>query len=149
MDEKPVSGTTERLPDWVRRTVLNTEENRSVRKILKEQGLNTICESGRCPNKGECWAKRTATFMLMGEVCTRTCKFCAVNKGKPEPLDGTEPLRIVEAAVANGRHGGTDLSQSGWLRIKGSNHFARTITALYEGIPEWLWKFWRPTFRQA
>jgi lipoic acid synthetase len=136
MDEKPVSGTTERLPDWVRRTVLNTEENRSVRKILKEQGLNTICESGRCPNKGECWAKRTATFMLMGEVCTRTCKFCAVNKGKPEPLDDTEPLRIVEAARQMGlRHVVLTSVNRDELPDQGSNHFARTITALYEGIP--------------
>lgn len=136
MDETPVSGTTQRLPDWVRRTVLNTEENRSVRKILKEQGLNTICESGRCPNKGECWAKRTATFMLMGEVCTRTCKFCAVNKGKPEPLDETEPLRIVEAARQMGlRHVVLTSVNRDELPDQGSNHFARTITALYEAIP--------------
>lgn len=136
MDETPVSGNTERLPEWVRRTVLNTEENRQVRKILKEQGLNTICESGRCPNKGECWAKRTATFMLMGEVCTRTCKFCAVNKGKPEPLDETEPERIVEAARQMGlRHVVLTSVNRDELPDQGSNHFARTITALYEAIP--------------
>lgn len=136
MDETPVSGTTERLPDWVRRTVLNTEENRPVRKILKEQGLNTICESGRCPNKGECWSKRTATFMLMGEICTRTCKFCAVNKGKPEPLDETEPQRIVEAARQMGlRHVVLTSVNRDELPDQGSNHFARTITALYEAIP--------------
>src|SRR6516225_8910276 len=94
-----------RLPEWLRRSVLNTEENRQVRSILKSQGLNTICESGRCPNKGECWSKGTATFMLMGSVCTRTCRFCAVNKGKPEALDPTEPTRIVEAARQMGlRH---------------------------------------------
>src|SRR4030095_14433069 len=81
----------ERLPEWVRRSVLNTEDNREVRKILKEQRLNTICESGRCPNKGECWASKTATFLLMGPLCTRTCKFCSVNKGRPAALDESEP----------------------------------------------------------
>lgn len=134
--DKPATSTVERLPEWVRRSVLNTEENREVRQILKEQGLNTICESGRCPNKGECWAKRTATFMLMGSVCTRTCKFCAVNKGKPEPLDETEPTRIVEAARQMGlRHVVLTSVNRDELPDQGSNHFAQTIRALYEGIP--------------
>lgn len=144
MDETPVKIATaadtrpevQRLPEWARRTVLNTDENRTVRKILKEQGLNTICESGRCPNKGECWAKRTATFMLMGSICTRTCRFCAVNKGKPEPLDDTEPTRIVEAARQMGlRHVVLTSVNRDELPDQGSNHFARTITALKEGIP--------------
>lgn len=134
--EQPAKSTVERLPEWVRRSVLNTEDNREVRQILKEQGLNTICESGRCPNKGECWAKRTATFMLMGSVCTRTCKFCAVNKGKPEPLDETEPKRIVEAARQMGlRHVVLTSVNRDELPDQGSNHFAQTIRALYEGIP--------------
>jgi lipoyl synthase len=129
-------GTPERLPEWVRRTVLNTEENRHVRQILKSQGLNTICESGRCPNKGECWSKGTATFMLMGSVCTRTCRFCAVNKGRPEPLDPTEPQRIVEAAKQMGlRHIVLTSVNRDELPDQGSNHFAATIRALYEEIP--------------
>lgn len=142
MEETPVtldvstSKSPERLPEWVRRTVLNTEENRQVRQILKEQGLNTICESGRCPNKGECWAKKTATFMLMGSICTRTCKFCAVNKGKPEPLDETEPARIVEAARQMGlRHVVLTSVNRDELPDQGANHFYKTITALYENIP--------------
>jgi lipoic acid synthetase len=143
MDEAPVlednsaglPPTPERLPEWVRRTVLNTPENRPVRKILQDQGLNTICESGRCPNKGECWAKRTATFMLMGSICTRTCRFCAVNKGRPEPLDATEPGRIVEAARQLGlRHVVLTSVNRDELPDQGSNHFAKTITALKEGI---------------
>ncbi len=88
----------QRLPEWVRRTVLNTDENRKVRSILKEQKLSTICESGRCPNKGECWARGTATYLLMGPLCTRTCKFCSVNKGMPEALDADEPYRVAEAS---------------------------------------------------
>jgi len=126
----------QRLPEWVRRTVLNTEENREVRVILKEQGLNTICESGRCPNKGECWSKGTATFMLMGSICTRTCRFCAVNKGKPEPLDETEPVRIVEAARKMGlRHIVLTSVNRDELPDQGSAHFATTVRMLYEGIP--------------
>lgn len=134
--EVVVGQLPQRLPEWVRRSVLNTEENREVRQILKSQGLNTICESGRCPNKGECWAKGTATFMLMGSVCTRTCRFCAVNKGRPEPLDPTEPDRIVEAAKQMGlRHIVLTSVNRDELPDQGSSHFAATISRLYEQIP--------------
>jgi lipoic acid synthetase len=124
-----------RLPEWVKRTVLNTEENRHTRVILKEQRLNTICESGRCPNKGECWSKGTATFMLMGALCTRTCRFCAVNKGLPEPLAEDEPARIAEAARQMGlRHVVLTSVNRDDLPDQGANHFARTILALKEAI---------------
>ncbi len=131
-----VNKPTERLPEWVRRSVLNTEENREVRSILKEQGLNTICESGRCPNKGECWAAGTATFMLMGEVCTRTCRFCAVNKGLPGPLDPSEPQRIVNACLdMKLKHVVLTSVNRDDLPEQGANHFAATITALKNSIP--------------
>jgi lipoyl synthase len=130
------AGSAERLPPWVRRTVLNTEENRQTRQILKAQGLNTICESGRCPNKGECWSQGTATFMLMGSVCTRTCRFCAVNKGKPEALDASEPLRIVEAARQMGlRHVVLTSVNRDELPDQGAAHFATTINQLYAAVP--------------
>ena len=124
-----------RLPEWAKRSVLNTEENRHVRVILKEQRLNTICESGRCPNKGECWAAGTATFMLMGDVCTRTCSFCAVNKGLPAPLDPEEPQRIVKASIAMGlKHVVLTSVNRDELPDQGANHFAQTIVALKEAI---------------
>ncbi len=124
-----------RLPPWLRRCVLNTGENRQVKQVLKEQGLNTICESGRCPNKGECWASGTATFMLMGAICTRTCRFCAVNKGFPEPLDESEPHRIVEAARKMGlRHVVLTSVNRDELKDQGAGHFARTITSLKEAV---------------
>ncbi len=130
-EEKPL-----RLPEWVKRSVLNTEENRETRTILKEQKLNTICESGRCPNKGECWAKGTATFMLMGALCTRTCRFCAVNKGTPAPLDEDEPARIAEASKQMGlRHVVLTSVNRDDLPDQGANHFARTITAIKDAIP--------------
>lgn len=120
----------------MRRSVLNTEENRQVRKILKEQKLNTICESGRCPNKGECWAAGTATFLLMGPVCTRTCRFCSVNKGLPGPLDEDEPERVAAACKEMGlNHVVITSVNRDELPDQGANHFARTIRALYDNIP--------------
>lgn len=133
---EPPAPIPERLPEWVRKTVLLTEENRQVRKILKEQKLNTICESGRCPNKGECWAAGTATFLLMGPICTRTCRFCSVNKGLPSPLDDEEPGRIAAACKEMGlRHVVLTSVNRDELPDQGANHFARTIKALYESIP--------------
>jgi len=107
-----------------------------VRKILKDKQLNTICESGRCPNKGECWALGTATFMLMGSVCTRSCRFCAVTKGLPEPLDDSEPIRIAEAAREMGlQHVVLTSVNRDELPDQGANHFAVTIKKLYEMVP--------------
>jgi lipoic acid synthetase len=124
-----------RLPQWVQRSVLNTEENRHTRLILKEQRLNTICESGRCPNKGECWARGTATFLLMGPLCTRTCKFCSVNKGLPGPLEEDEPARIAQASSQMGlRHVVLTSVNRDDLPDQGAGHFARTIHALKEAI---------------
>lgn len=125
-----------RLPEWVKRSVLNTEENRHVRQILKEQKLNTICESGRCPNKGECYASGTATFLLMGPVCTRTCRFCSVNKGLPPALEEDEPMRVAMAAKEMGlNHVVLTSVNRDELPDQGANHFAKTIKTLYETIP--------------
>ncbi len=124
-----------RLPEWVKRNVLNTEENRQVRSILKEERLNTICESGRCPNKGECWARGTATFLLMGSLCTRTCKFCSVNKGLPDQLDPQEPERVAEACRKMGlRHVVLTSVNRDDLPDQGAEHFALTIAALKRAI---------------
>jgi lipoic acid synthetase len=125
-----------RLPSWLRRSVLNTQENRHVRKILKDNELNTICESGRCPNKGECWARGTATYLLMGPLCTRTCKFCSVNKGLPGPLDPQEPSRVAQASKELGlRHVVLTSVNRDDLPDQGATHFAKTIKALKEAIP--------------
>ncbi len=138
----------ERLPEWVRRTVLNTEDNRKTRSILKENGLNTICESGRCPNKGECWARGTATFLLMGPLCTRTCKFCSVNKGLPDALDEAEPARVAKASKEMGlRHVVLTSVNRDDLPDQGANHFAKTIAALKEQIPEVAVEILTPDFQ--
>jgi len=126
-----------RLPEWLRRSVLNTDENRFVRSILKKERLNSICESGRCPNKGECFAGGTATFLLMGSLCTRTCKFCSVNKGMPEPLELDEPERVTGAARRMGlRHVVLTSVNRDDLKDQGAGHFARTIWSLKNAIPQ-------------
>jgi lipoic acid synthetase len=127
---------------------LNTEENRNVRVILKEQRLNTICESGRCPNKGECWAAGTATFMLMGDVCTRTCSFCAVNKGLPAALDPEEPQRVVNASISMGlKHVVLTSVNRDELPDQGAGHFAQTILALKAAIPNIAVEILTPDFQ--
>ncbi|WP_026072686.1 lipoyl synthase [Nodosilinea nodulosa] len=88
----------ERMPDWLRRPIGNASEISTVQRIVKERQIHTICEEGRCPNRGECYANRTATFLLMGSVCTRACSFCQVEKGHaPMTLDPHEPEQVAES----------------------------------------------------
>lgn len=88
----------ERMPDWLRRPIGNASEISAVQRIVKERQIHTICEEGRCPNRGECYANRTATFLLMGSVCTRACSFCQVEKGHaPMTLDPQEPEKVAES----------------------------------------------------
>ncbi len=101
MIELPVIPTTEikraNRPDWLRVKLPVGKEYASVRKIVDENKLHTICESGNCPNMGECWGAGTATFMILGNICTRSCSFCAVATGKPNEYDTDEPRRVAEA----------------------------------------------------
>jgi lipoic acid synthetase len=86
-----------RKPDWLKIKLPKGDNYLKVKGILEEKGLNTICSSGKCPNMGECWNAGTATFMILGEICTRSCKFCATKTGKPLPVDETEPEKIGES----------------------------------------------------
>lgn len=89
---------TSTLPPWLRRPLGRVQEISAVQKIIKSRNLHTICEEGRCPNRGECYAQGTATFLLLGPICTRACAFCQVDKGRaPLPLDPQEPAKISEA----------------------------------------------------
>ena len=93
----------ERLPPWLRRPIGTASALEAVQGIVKQQGLHTICEEGRCPNRGECYAAGTATFLLGGPICTRSCAFCQVEKGEaPAPFDGLEAERVAAAVVAMG-----------------------------------------------
>lgn len=89
-------------PDWLRIKLPKAGEYAYVKNHLNKYNLHTICESGNCPNMGECWEKRTATFMILGEICTRSCRFCAVKTGKPNAVDMEEPKKIAEVILAMG-----------------------------------------------
>ena len=86
-----------RLPDYLKRNIIDNEKTKTVRRILKTKCLNTVCDGARCPNKNECYEHHTATFLIMGNVCTRNCKYCNISTAKPEPLDKNEPKHIAEA----------------------------------------------------
>jgi len=86
------------MPDWLRRPIGKASELSTVQKVIKQRQIHTICEEGRCPNRGECYANQTATFLLMGPTCTRSCGFCQVDKGHaPMPLDPAEPTKVAES----------------------------------------------------
>ena len=86
-----------RLPEYLKRPIIDTEKTKTVRRILKSKCLNTVCEGARCPNKSECYSANTATFLIMGQVCTRNCRYCNISTEKPQPLDLEEPKHVAEA----------------------------------------------------
>ena len=86
-----------RLPEYLKRPIIDTEKTKTVRRILKTKCLNTVCEGARCPNKSECYSRNTATFLIMGNVCTRNCRYCNISPARPEALDLDEPKHIAEA----------------------------------------------------
>lgn len=87
----------QRLPEYLKRPIIDTETTKTVRKILKTKCLNTVCEGARCPNKSECYSNNTATFLIMGSVCTRNCRYCNISTARPEALDLEEPKHVAEA----------------------------------------------------
>src|SRR5690349_13196145 len=87
-----------RLPSWLRRPLPKGNGNFFTEGLLRELRLETVCENARCPNRPECYARRTATFMILGNVCTRPCGFCAVERGRPDVVEDDEPQRLAEAA---------------------------------------------------
>ncbi|NLX06277.1 MAG: lipoyl synthase [Phycisphaerae bacterium] len=128
--------TTRRLPPWLKRPLPAGAGYADVERLLKQGCLNTVCRSARCPNLGECWSRRVATFMILGNVCTRNCRFCAVQKGPVEPLDPNEPGRVAEAARKMGlKHVVVTSVTRDDLPDEGAAHFAATIRALRAALP--------------
>ena len=125
-----------RLPDYLKRGIIDTEKTKTVRHILKSNCLNTVCEAARCPNKSECYAKNTATFLIMGNNCTRNCRFCNISCARPEPLNELEPKNVANA-----------VQKLGWsyvvitsvtrddLSDGGAMHFANVIKEVRELSP--------------
>lgn len=124
-----------RLPEWFRRPipVVSAEKTHTV---LAEHRLNTVCESALCPNRSDCYSRKTATFMILGNVCTRRCGFCAIDSGKPEQVQSDEPLRVALAAKDLGLEYVVVTSVArDEMPDEGAGHFAETITALKREIP--------------
>lgn len=126
----------ERKPDWLK-TKLETGENYpKVKKIVELNKLHTICSSGKCPNIGQCWSIGTATFMISGDVCTRSCKFCATKTGKPLPLDPEEPAKIAESVrLMQLKHCVITSVDRDDLADKSAEHWAKTIEAVRKANP--------------
>jgi lipoic acid synthetase len=125
-------------PEWLKVRLNTTGEYEEVRRMMRRLALVTVCEEARCPNIHECWAReRTATFMLMGEICTRHCGFCAVGKGRPGALDANEPGRVAEAvAELSLSHAVVTSVNRDDLPDGGAGHFAATIRAIRERNPD-------------
>lgn len=118
----------QRLPEYLKRPIIDTDKTRTVRRILKTKCLNTVCENARCPNKNECYTKNTATFLIMGSDCTRNCRYCNINCAKPLPLNENEPLHVAEAVKDLGLKYAviTSVTRDD-LPDGGAEHFAKCI----------------------
>ena len=115
-------------PEWLRAKAPVGENFHNLKKLARGLGLHTVCESAQCPNIGECWNHRTATFMLLGNICTRHCGFCAVPKGKPGPIDWDEPRRVAEAVATLGlKHAVVTSVNRDDDNLGGARVFAETI----------------------
>ena len=122
-----------RLPSWLKRKLPKGNGNFFTEELLRDLKLETVCENARCPNRPECYARRTATFMILGNVCTRPCGFCSVHKGEPETLEDDEPARVAEAAHRLGlRHVVITSVTRDDLPDGGADHFRRCILAVRE-----------------
>jgi len=130
-------GLSERRPPWLKkRLVINSQQSR-VYEILKDLNLHTVCQSALCPNIAECFGKGTATFMILGDTCTRNCGFCAVASGKPQPVDEDEPRRLAAAVRRlNLKHVVITSVTRDDLPDGGAGHFASAIDELHKAIPE-------------
>ncbi|MCO5234456.1 MAG: lipoyl synthase [Chitinophagales bacterium] len=135
--EVDVSGKlANRKPEWLKVRIPIGEEYRKVKSIVDTHKLHTICQSGNCPNMGECWGAGTATFMILGNVCTRSCSFCAVATGRPQELDEEEPTRVAKAIQKMGvKHAVITSVNRDELPDKGARIWYNTIIAIKELCP--------------
>lgn len=137
-----------RLPDYLKRPIIDTDKTRTVRKILKTKCLNTVCENARCPNKNECYTKNTATFLIMGNNCTRNCRYCNISCARPEPLDLNEPKHIAEAVKDLGLKYAviTSVTRDD-LADGGAEHFANCIYEIRKISPDVKIEILTPDFK--
>ena len=127
----------QRKPKWIRVKAPGSGVYKETRQIIRDNGLHTVCEEAACPNVGECWDKRHATMMIMGEVCTRACAFCNISTGKPSPLNPSEPQNVAEAVKKLGlKHVVITSVDRDDLADGGAAHMAQTIAAVRASTPD-------------
>jgi lipoic acid synthetase len=123
-------------PNWLRVKLPTGETYKKVREIVSEHKLHTICESGHCPNMGECWGEGTATFMILGNICTRSCGFCSVATGKPDPVDPFEPFKVAQSVkLMNVKHAVITSVDRDELKDGGARIWAETVRAIRHQSP--------------
>ena len=123
-------------PSWLRVKLPTGETYKKVRQIVSDHKLHTICESGHCPNMGECWGAGTATFMILGNICTRSCGFCSVSTGKPEPVDHFEPSKVAQSVkLMNVKHAVITSVDRDELKDGGATIWAETVRAIRHQSP--------------
>jgi lipoic acid synthetase len=145
---KIVPVTPLKKPDWIRVRLGNSERFQEIKKILREQKLHTVCEEASCPNIGECFGKGTATFMILGDLCTRRCPFCDVGHGRPKPPDADEPRHLAETIAAlKLKYVVITSVDRDDLRDGGAQHFKDCIRAVRELSPQTRIEILVPDFR--
>ena len=141
------SNPIQRKPHWIRTRLTNSAIYTSTKKIVKDNNLHTVCEEAGCPNISECWSKKHATFMIMGDVCTRACAFCNVKTGLPSQLDQKEPLRVAKATKdLNLRHVVITSVDRDDLPDGGADHFVKTISEIKKINPNTTIEILTPDF---
>ncbi len=134
---EPVAAARPRKPEWIKARAPVGENYHSLKRLARGLALHTVCESAQCPNIGECWNHRTATFMLLGDICTRRCGFCAVPKGRPQPIDWDEPRRVAQAVAALGlKYAVVTSVNRDDDNVGGARVFANTITEIRRLKPD-------------
>lgn len=150
MTDIPGGNKLRRKPDWLKVTAFSGRNYEHVNRLLKRYGLNTVCQAANCPNRGECFNRGTATFLVMGPKCTRNCRFCDVEPGRPAALDPEEPDRVATmAAELNLKHVVVTSVTRDDLPDGGAAHFAATVAALRRRLPAATVEILTPDFRNA
>ena len=138
-----------RLPSWLRKSLAPGQEAHSTDALIRDLGLHTICESGNCPNKNECWSQKTATFMILGDKCTRNCGYCSVDLGKPLPPDPQEPQKLADAVGRLGlQHVVVTSVTRDDLDDEGAAHFGEVVHELKRRRPDCIIETLTPDFRR-
>jgi len=139
---------TQRLPEWLTIRLPRPDTIKQVESMMRTKNLHTVCESARCPNLPECWSKKTATFMILGDTCTRSCGFCAIKVGKGLELDPFEPMNVAKVTKDLGlKHVVVTSVARDDLKDEGANQFAKTIEALRKVVPHTIVEVLTPDFK--